>query len=824
MIVDRTLDNTSNNSDILRGSPTVAAKGPLGNCLSFDGKNDYIQLSGLRNVKAVSMWVNIPSQQESGDRYLLDAPGLSNGQVAANIRDINNQASNVGDGWHVMYVDGEKVGKRVGDLPTWQDIPKNRWVHLYLEAKTAFSGNIFLMSDRHAGNKLKAKIAVVRVYNRDLTEEEINRDRSNTIELNYLLKRVPSPRYWQPNDPVILIEGNAAKFTSRHGSDGLLECQLYENSASLPDLIANYENTIGNQIDAIENSTPGSIAFSTWKTQPWHPFLMEWEVEVIPVQQHGNLHPDTRAYDPNFIVSNYALEENASDLSVKQPKKDPKAANVYSGSTIVTPHASIKLKKEIEVYLNEKNVLGDKSVMAQYFADNPKETASDNYLSQHIDKVKTWYEGSKYFINSTTAQDAIYTAICAYEQLQKSNTLAQALGGFNPGLLMHKQTMQLRIDDPLGFEDYKPFTEQVRLAVGDRRRVAPVPLNDFNPIRSGVMSILRLRLMDTFGQVKADLNPGQLIVTEKMTPPSGYKLPAERDWVYLPPRLVQPSRLNFRWLSASQGEQESNSHPMTTPICGWLLPNNLDSSLMVYDSQGKALGSVDREAKWEPAPGKDVGVQIGDLANPYLRKVVDRLTIELSDEDHVKQRKGEFLNHFITVIDSALENIEPENFAQHQDLALLMGRPVAVVRAALNLELQGLPAINHGWNVFRQDLGRDYRDTDNLTKVEFSVRIGEDRQLNDGLVGYWQENGDDGSLSQKFYAPQSVVLDSLQAQIVPKDQRADASLGDDMQDKEPKIEQILTRSHIGAVNLKTTFGDRHEIREGWLKLKKVVLG
>jgi len=123
IIADRTLDNTSDNSDILQGSPKEESKGPLGKCLSFDGKDDYIQLSGLSDVKAVSMWVNIPSQQERGDRYLLDAPSLSNGQVAANIRDIDNQASKVGDGWHVMYVDGEEVGKRVGDLPTWQDIP-----------------------------------------------------------------------------------------------------------------------------------------------------------------------------------------------------------------------------------------------------------------------------------------------------------------------------------------------------------------------------------------------------------------------------------------------------------------------------------------------------------------------------------------------------------------------------------------------------------------------------------------------------------------------------------------------------------------------------
>ena len=33
-----------------------------------------------------------------------------------------------------------------------------------------------------------------------------------------------------------------------------------------------------------------------------------------------------------------------------------------------------------------------------------------------------------------------------------------------------------------------------------------------------------------------------------------------------------------------------NAHPAATPICGWLLPNNLDNSLMVYANTGQALG------------------------------------------------------------------------------------------------------------------------------------------------------------------------------------------------------------------------------------------
>ena len=68
-----------------------------------------------------------------------------------------------------------------------------------------------------------------------------------------------------------------------------------------------------------------------------------------------------------------------------------------------------------------------------------------------------------------------------------------------------------------------------------------------------------------------------------------------------------------------------------------------------------------------------------------------------------------FLEAFLSGIEVALERIDPENFAQHEALALLMGRPIAVVRAVVNLELRGQPAINQDWNVFRTDIERDLK-------------------------------------------------------------------------------------------------------------------
>jgi hypothetical protein len=87
-----------------------------------------------------------------------------------------------------------------------------------------------------------------------------------------------------------------------------------------------------------------------------------------------------------------------------------------------------------------------------------------------------------------------------------------------------------------------------------------------------------------------------------------------------------------------------------------------------------------------------------------------------------------------------------------------MGRPIALVRATVDLQLQGRPAIHQGWNVFRQDLDRNQRETNDFDTVSFPIRLGEFNQFNDGLVGYWNETGGEYE-GDVFYSPQSDPID-----------------------------------------------------------------
>jgi hypothetical protein len=614
---------------------------------------------------------------------------------------------------------------------------------------------------QNAIENLKAEIALLRPLRDENTQK-------NTV---YTLKQIPAPRHWLPNEPAVIIADSTVKPTRRYGrdgrlrKDGLLECRVFQLKSS-PD------TTLIETINALEQDPDNSIGFSIWREQPWQPFLLEWEVEVSSIEgKYENIdagYPLTRNYDPGTITENYELAEDGVELKLKPGHNYVKEANVYVGRSILTPHAQIKLKQQIDTFL-EKELLSD------YFKQKeiPINDRTNNYFAENRDAIIGWYE------NENEDKNEITDRILEIDRKVGENfyVLAQSLGGFNEALLMHKQTLQLPIDDPLGFEDYQSFTDDVRKAINRSNRVAPQPHNDFNPLRTGILQILQLRLVDNFGRVQT-LIPKNVITTEALTTPE------DSNDITLPPRLVQPARINFRWLSAEVGfipeskrfqvkgnssssngknvdptidEPEMNSHPATTVICGWVLPNNLDSSLMVYDAKGLALGSINQYCQWMSAPGR-FPVSVWQISNPHLRKLIDYI---------IKQGEG-FLGDFLTVVDNALDNIDPENAAQHQAIALLMGRPIAVVRAALDLELQGLPALDQGWNIFRQAVEAETqkdddnspadieRDTQNFTQVKFPIRIGEYRQLNDSLVGYFIEEGT-GYKDDTFYALQGKI-------------------------------------------------------------------
>ena len=565
---------------------------------------------------------------------------------------------------------------------------------------------------------------------------------NNSSSNKYRLSQFPSQNYWIANDPVILLEGEAAKASSRFGQDGRLREDGYLECTPCDLNVANITNNIGNLENLINRLNKSNINFISWNEQPWNPFAFHWSILDYPSRHTSN--GNVQDYSANQILDNYSLEPNAIDLQLKSGRESSfvPSANTYSGFSLLTPSASLGLTQRLTKYLTKQL----------------KITPDD--LKQNIGSIKNNYENEhSLYSQQAQANDPMFVALWAYEQMQTRHCQAQAIGGFNDTLLVAQPSFWLEVSNPLTTNsDEQISLEEIAWTLGDSLQYQINYGDIFNPVRSGAMAINGLWLIDSFGQHQAVVDLGnegsaQVVTTAQMMPP-----PSNNPYqVLLPPRLAQPARLNFHWLAADEWhEVEMTTAPTRTPVCGWVVPNNLDSTLGIHDYQGKALGIIDTAGNWRNAPGANIprnGNGRPDLSgtNVHLNKMVNYLL----------DQGASFQQQFISTLDNSLETIDPESFAEHPSLALLVGRPVALVRATFSLEVKGLPARDPQVKIEDKNQAPA---THGFETVKFPIRLGDYNQLNDGLVGYWQEDPTGNSRDYNyagnvFYAPQCNLRD-----------------------------------------------------------------
>ena len=122
-----------------------------------------------------------------------------------------------------------------------------------------------------------------------------------------------------------------------------------------------------------------------WKKQPFHPFTLEWSVEVSPLARRNNLAPESRRYAEDFIERNYHLDASG-DLALVGDGDVQAAASIYTGVSILTPHAKFQLVERIHEYL-------EKRLLKAYFDARsiPPAQRTEGYLEQHRSDVIAWY-------------------------------------------------------------------------------------------------------------------------------------------------------------------------------------------------------------------------------------------------------------------------------------------------------------------------------------------------------------------------------------------------------------------------------------------------
>ncbi len=320
------------------------------------------------------------------------------------------------------------------------------------------------------------------------------------------------------------------------------------------------------------------------------------------------------------------------------------------------------------------------------------------------------------------------------DEARKLDQLSQRLDGLSTEVGQRDPRTTVRPTGPMGD------------LIGDADRLAPDPgpqpvfdwddwePSDFQELRSGHLAFAALSVVDRFGRaVNLIDNPQHFRpFRPKSMVPKHFVGEMDRDrYIELGPRLLQPARLRFDFLSA-QRDEPVDLTPGTNPVCAWLLHNRLDKSIVCYSADGTALGDLrtvlpatgPRIVTWTALPGSDI-------------EELDQLA-DISEHAHhflsaIEERGPAVLDAVRATLDEALATIDPDG-PDDASLAFLLGRPLALVRARLDLELCGPARTDVTW---QQVLDRPQPK---MPQYRWTVRLGEAVQTDDGLVGYVLDN------------------------------------------------------------------------------------
>lgn len=445
---------------------------------------------------------------------------------------------------------------------------------------------------------------------------------------------------------------------------------------------------------------------------PWNPFILEWEAEFLPIID---------SFGKNAPKNAFTLDENQPEASlIMHEGYKNTQGTTFRGRTFLSPGAKIREMALLGEFL-QRNL----PPLSTYL-----EGPTDSNLSQ---KEQLSLRATGFLANSQKAFDinnAVLTAARAYIELANRTVLSQSLGGFNDALLQLERHLQPPLHDPLGTDEEDRFSRLIGDLIGNESKFGPDPANPFLPARAGSFRLIGLRLIDAWGRYRDLLQEQDFVpaLPETLAP-----FPAKPTWAGLPLRLSQPLRLHFNWLAATTdygNDISVEELPGVSPIVGWVSANHLDRSLLYFDAQGNALGYYNRNAEQAPPPGVTTG---GETPVPALQRVLN----------HVKD-DANYLQAFLNATDNALAGIAPNESLLHPGIAILTGRPMAVVRVRISFELLGIPAQDQSWETLKEHI-KNLKYTEptyqsHWQKMEFPVRLGNYMQLNDGLVGFWLED------------------------------------------------------------------------------------
>ncbi len=302
-----------------------------------------------------------------------------------------------------------------------------------------------------------------------------------------------------------------------------------------------------------------------------------------------------------------------------------------------------------------------------------------------------------------------------------------------------------------------PVSDGLRRSNSGGAFVNPTPVAPPAMLVAGALRLERARLLDAFGRT-LELPAAAL---GKAVVPTRAALDASPAALAMPTRLLRPARWLFRLVEAgtpvgAEGIEarvdQVDATLQVNPVAGFLLPDHLDESLEVFGLDGAPVGELLHEAVsggvvWEIAAGRSGPADAGphhDLP-PAQRALADFASALVAADSgarggqtlEVSGLKESALSALLRAIDTTLWTVDSMASLGSEHVAGLVGRPIAVVRAQLRLELMPPtdidltdPARAEEWAAAERAAQRH----------AFAVRIGELTRSDDGVLGFFVDD------------------------------------------------------------------------------------
>lgn len=454
-------------------------------------------------------------------------------------------------------------------------------------------------------------------------------------------------------------------------------------------------------------------ATALWK-QPWTPLLLVWEAEYFAVPYHH--YQDAGRSDPR---KNWEFGDDFYQWRGEGDAAEDKAVpRSVSGSILLSAHAVDNIAERLQ------NV------------DSEAPGQSEEFLHAVGDLAR-------HLADAGGGTDLI----------------SQALDGFTEKLTGRESRVRPRPDAAVAdiLDGHHTFAPRALSAV-TREPADPAPDENwlaapgYEPYRAGQFRFNRLFLVDRFGRgyevVQTADRPDQrpaparaaTVVPDAKDPRKPGDADAlvhvgrQRSWAphlfQLRPRLPQPARLGFDFVSRLDDAQVAFSADAGDQISAWIVPSYFDGALLCMAADGRLLGELrpDQDALVFERYHADAPTLGRDSAeHPHLARFLNGLD---SRDDRVRS-----LEDLIAAVEAARLAIVPDRPSASHPTLRMLGHPLALMRARLELEGDAEPIVP----ILPSRLAADPPTAD-YQEYAWPVLLGSNSSFEDGLIGYFDQD------------------------------------------------------------------------------------